>query len=461
MYYWTMPLSQLLQSSRTNPPLNLSFENALGSNQHANDYYLTSNAPAPNDFVGQAQVTASSAPSGSRLFTPFDFRNWRDDRMQQYTFVVEQSIGKNSAVRLSYIGNHGSGLEQRWAYNDPISLYNYRATTGLIGSNNVDDRRLNPNWNGQSVRHNGYSNTQSFQFEFDHHYANGLTFQGFYTYAHAMSTTDAGGASSGDGSITANGAGYSFLVPQNGEILGNPTLSDSQRLALGYTNSGDVPPQHVRWNGVYELPFGKGKKFGNSAHGVLNQVIGGWSIGFIGEWHSGTWMGVNPGYYLFGNPTLSKDQRVTADIFGRQQQVYFKGYFDSSQTKGANAAAVEALVPVNFAQRTMTRVGNNDNLVPQTLANGTVVNTNSGMINWNARNFYQGPGGWNEDLSIYKTFTYKEKYKLRLTGDFFNAFNHPNNNNPNTTTGLIDLSQQNLNNGQAPRIIQLSAKFEF
>jgi hypothetical protein len=46
---------------------------------------------------------------------------------------------------------------------------------------------------------------------------------------------------------------------------------------------------------------------------------------------------------------------------------------------------------------------------------------------------------------------------LRLTGDFFNAFNHPNNNNPNTTTGLIDLSQQS----NAARIIQLSAKFEF
>jgi hypothetical protein len=80
-----------------------------------------------------------------------------------------------------------------------------------------------------------------------------------------MSTTDAGGSSSGDGSIAANGAGYSFLVPQNGEILGNPSLTDSQRLALGYTNSGDVPPQHIRWNGVYELPFGKGKKFGNSS----------------------------------------------------------------------------------------------------------------------------------------------------------------------------------------------------
>jgi hypothetical protein len=280
VYYWTMPLSQILQSSRTNPPLNLAFENNVATAMNTNYVYAMSSVPAASDYVGQAQVTASSAPTGARLFTPFDFRKWGDDRMQQYTFVVERSVGKNSSVRLSYIGNHGSGLEQRWAYNDPMALFNYRETTGLIGSSNADTRRFNPNWSGQAVRHNGYSNTQSFQVEFDHRYANGLTFQGFYTYAHAMSTTDAGGSSSGDGSTTANGSGYSFLVPQNGEILGNPNLSDSQRLALGYTNSGDVPPQHIRWNGVYELPFGKGKKFGHSSSGFVNQLIGGWSIGW-------------------------------------------------------------------------------------------------------------------------------------------------------------------------------------
>lgn len=459
MYYWTMPLAQILQSSRINPPLNLAFENAIASAQHTNDNHARSSVPAANEFVGQAQVTASGAPGGARNFTPLDFRNWSDDRMQQYTFVVEREVTKNSSVRVSYIGNHGSGLEQRWAYNDPIAQYNYRASTGLIGSENSDTRRFNPNWGGQAIKHNGYSNTQSFQFEFDHRFSHGLTFQSFYTWAHAMSTSDAGGISSGDGNANATGSGYSFLVPQNSEILGNPQLSDSQRLRLGYTNSGDVPPQHVRWNGVYELPFGKGKKFGNTSHGILNQLIGGWSLGFIGEWRSGFWMGVNSGYYMFGDPTLSKDQRVTVDIFGRQQQVYFKGYFDSSQAQGANAAASQKLVPVDFSQRTLTRVGNNNNLIPQTLADGTTVHTNvnAGTVNWNSRNFFQGPGAWNEDLSVYKTIALKERYKLRLTGDFFNAFNHPNNNKPNTTTGLIDLSQQ----ANAARIIQLSAKFEF
>ena len=458
MYYWPMPLSQILQSSRTNPPLNLRFENNVAIQNGNNYVYAVSSVPAASDYVGQATVSATQVSSGAAAFTAMDYRHWSDDRMQTWTFVIERQIAKNTSLRASYIGNHGSGLEQRWAYNDPTSIFNYRAATGVIGPNNADLRRLNPNWSGQAIEHNGYSNTQSFQFEFNHRFSYGLTAQAFYTYAHAMSTTDSSGNSSGDGSITANGAGYSFLVPMNGEILGNPNMTDAQRLRLGYTNSGDVPPQHVKWNGVYELPFGKGKTFGKNANTWLNQLIGGWQLAFIGDWRSGTWMGVNSGFFLFGNPSISKGQRVTTDIFGLHQQVYFKGFFDSSQAK-TNAAAVQALVPINFAQRVLTRVGNNNNLIPQTLANGTVVNTSvtSGMINWNARNFFQGPGAWNEDLSMYKSFTYKERYKLRLAGDFFNAFNHPNNINPNTTTGLINLGQQS----NAARIIQLSAKFEF
>ena len=148
-----------------------------------------------------------------------------------WTFVVERELGKNTTLRASYIGNHGSDLEQRWAWNDAESLYNYRAATGLFGpggnASNSDLRRFNPNWSGAygALEHNGYSNTQSIQFEFNHRFSRGLTAQAFYTYAHAMSTTDSGGSSDGDGSLNTNGSGYSPLVPQNNEILGNPNLT--------------------------------------------------------------------------------------------------------------------------------------------------------------------------------------------------------------------------------------------
>ncbi|HVX65085.1 MAG TPA: hypothetical protein VHA11_00710, partial [Bryobacteraceae bacterium] len=241
----------------------------------------------------------------------------------------------------------------------------------------------------------------------------------------------------------------------------NPNLTEDQRLRLGYTNSGDVPPHHIRWTGVYELPFGKGKKFGNSVSGALNHLIGGWSVGFIGEWRSGFWRGVDSkdGYLLFGDPTIGKGDRFTVDIFGRRQQVYFRGYLDPTQASGPNAARLLQLVPVDPSQRVLTKVGNDDNLIPQVLADGSVVSTDvmAGMVNWNARNFYQGPGSWNEDISIYKDFRFAERYRLRFTGDFFNAFNHPNNIDVDTKTGLLDLSQQ----VNEPRIIQFSAKFEF
>src|SRR5208283_2206675 len=142
---------------------------------------------------------------------------------------------------------------------------------------------------------------------------------------------------------------------------------------------------------------------------------------------------------------------------GARYMVYIKGYFDSSQA-ATNAAAVQALVPVNPAQRVLTKLGAQDNLVDQTLTGGTVVQTGVGdLLNWNARNFYLGPSQWNQDARLAKTFAYKERYKLLVAGDFFNVFNHPNITDLNTTTGLMNMGVQ----VNAARIIQLSAKFSF
>ncbi|MGE5645395.1 MAG: TonB-dependent receptor domain-containing protein [Acidobacteriota bacterium] len=459
MYYWTMPLSQILQSSRVNPPLNLRFQNDISSANGTNYVYSLSVVPAATDYLSGASVTATAAPNGSQQFLPFDIHHWNDDRMQQWNFVIERQLGKNDAFRINYVGTHASNLEQRWAYNDPITLWNYRAATGEIGSTNADDRRLNPNWNFQSVHHDGFANSHSLQAEFEHRTSKGLTFQAFYTWAHAMATTDAGGYSSGNGSANAVGSGYAFLVPQNAQILGNPNLTDSQRLRLGYANSGDVPPQHIRWNGVYELPFGKGKKWGNTASGLVNHLIGGWSIGFIGEWRSGFWTGVNAGNYLFGDPTISKGDRPEVYIFGRPQQLYFRGYFDSSAAVSGDVSQLQQLVPIDRSQRIYRPLGDGfDNKLPQTLADGSVVLTGvNDNLNWNARNFMQGPGAWNSDISLYKTFSITERLRLRFTGDFFNAFNHPNSVNPDTTTGLLNLANQ----ANDPRIIQLSGRIEF
>ncbi len=455
IYYWPMPLSQILQASRSNPPLNLRFENTVSDHGGTIPNYDLLYAPAATDFLPNATVNVygvQSIPSTSRSFFGFDPHNWADDRMQQWTFTVERELAKNMPLRLTYIGTHGSNLEQLTAWNNPESAYNYEVRTGLLvqpGNSGADLRRPNPNWNGRFESHVGYSNSHSIQAQVERRFSSGLSFQWSYTYDHALTTTDESGF--GDG---AGGA----ILPLNSGIAGEPNLSLSQRLKLVYYNSSGVPPHQMKWNGIYELPFGRGKRFGSHVSRLVNEVVGGWQVAFIGNWQSGFWMGVASNEYLFGNPSLDASQRLTMNIFGHAQQLYFRGDFDPTQATNVDLTKLQNLVPVDRSQRIMRPIGASfDNRVPVTLANGQTVKVSYDVLNWNAQNFFLGPRSWNEDLSLFKWFDITERIRLRFTSDFFNAFNHPNDLNPNKNTGLINLSQQ----ANAPRIIQFSARLEW
>lgn len=467
-YYWTMPLSQLLQSARTNPPLNLRFVNNIQSLNGTDYVYPMHSVPSANDYIGKAvvDITGNQAAqlNGAQAMMPWDSTTWSDNKAQEWTFTLEREIMKDTALRLSYIGNHGSDLEQRWSWNNPESQYNYQANTGLMAPSNPTLRQVNPNWAGGAsanamVRHDGFSNTNSLQAQVERRFNAGLMFQASYTFAHAMTTSDAGGRSSGSGSINTSSGGAAYVVPTSNLIMGEPTLSDNQLLHLGYANSTEVPAQHLQWNGIYDLPFGKGKKFASNASGVANLLVGGWQLAFNGDVRGGYWMGVNASKYLFGDPTLSADQQLTMNIWGRERKLWFKGYFDPTQATGVDLARLEQLVPVDPSQRVLRPLGSAlDNRIPQTLADGTVRSTTvTDMLNWNARNFFRGPGAWNQDMSLFKTIPIKERFKLRLTADFFNAFNHPNNMAPDSTSGLQDLSVQS----NEPRIIQFSARLQW
>ncbi len=456
MFYWPMPLSQILQGSRTNPPLNLRFQNGVADKNGAVPNYDLLNAPAASDTLPNATVNINGIAgisSTSQSMWIFDPHNWADDRMQQWTVSLEYQLLKNTALRVSYVGNHGSNLEQRVAVNQPESAWNYQTATGLQvqpGAAGADLRRANPNWNPTMVSHVGYSNSTSFQAQLQHEFSNGLTLQWFYVYSHILTTSDSGGFS--DGSDAA-------LIYQSNDILGNPNLSLSQRLKMGYYNTASVPPHLISWNGIYELPFGRGKHFASSVSRALNELVGGWQIAFIGTWRSGFWMGVTGNEYLFGNPALDPSQRLTMNIFGHNQELYFRGDFNPTSATNVDLTQLENLVPVDRSQRVLRKVGPNfDNRLPFTLANGQVVFTSiADNLTWNAHNFYVGPRSWNLDTTLFKYFEIRERFKLRLSGDFFNVMNHPNDLNPNNTTGLINLSQQ----ANDPRIIQIGARVEF
>ncbi|HYO84624.1 MAG TPA: hypothetical protein VES20_24695, partial [Bryobacteraceae bacterium] len=459
-YFWTMPLSQILQSMRVTPPLNLRYTNPLATADGTATYGART-LPQGNFFIGQAGVDTEglvrlppSAQSGLML----DGRNWRDARAQKWHFTFEQQFFGESSIRFSYLGEHGRDLEQRYSVGQREAEYNYVSRTGQNPPGNRDLMRLNKDWNLFATNRTGYSNTNSLQAEFEKRYSNGFLVQAFYTFSRSLTTSDADGFVSGNGNINAVG-GATAQVPEAQQLLGAPQMSYDDLLRLVYYNSGFVPAHRVRYNGLYDLPFGKGRTFGGSASGFVNQLIGGWQLSAIGDWRSGNWQGVSSSRYLFGDPTLSDDQRLLLTFNRRPQRLWFKGDFDVTQAEGIDQAQLQALIPRDPSQRVLRQVGPlGDNRLPVTMANGTTRLTTIGdTVNWNARNFFRGPGSWNADLTLSKYFTIREGVSLQFSADFFNAFNHPVDVDPNSTTGLQDLSLQ----ANGPRVIQLRARFSW
>jgi len=468
-YFWTMPLSQLLQASRTNPPLNLRFENIVNDRNFPLSNFTKISQPGPGDFTPNATVdtTGGSIPPGAQTEQVWDGRNWTDDRLQQWHVTLERELPHQTAVRVSYLGTHGSDLEQNYAFNTREATFNYATRTGLApppaDGRPVDDLRVNPNWNLRAKNRSGYSNSNSAQVEVERRFSKGLAFQWFYTYIHSLTTTDAGGFTSGNSGI--NDTRFGAAPPEVIDLLGEPNLSYSHRLHMVYLNSTEVPAHHIRYNAVVDLPFGRGKKFGGNASGAFNHVIGGWQVATIGDWRGGFWRSVASNRFQSGNPVLSPDQRLELTFSDTRRRLWFKGDFNPALATNVTGGDLTALVPADRSQRTVRPFGPDcsgsfdTNRLAVLLADQVTCfdASTSDFFNPSKRASLIGPGAWNTDISVFKNFKIREVANLRFTADFFNAFNHPNDIDPDSTSGLQDLSKQ----ANDPRIIQFSLRLDW
>jgi hypothetical protein len=169
-------------------------------------------------------------------------------KILQWNLGIQRAITTNLAVDLSYIASHGFNLSYPTDLN-AIPLNN-------LSSNDVQYR---PYPNYQSITgssNNGISNYNSLQAQVTKRLTSGLSFNFNYVWSHMLDSQD----SSGYG----NGAG-----PQGYQIANNA--------AGNYSNSNFDIRQAFKGYTVYELPFGKGKKFLNH-NALLDGVIGGWQV---------------------------------------------------------------------------------------------------------------------------------------------------------------------------------------
>jgi Carboxypeptidase regulatory-like domain len=195
-------------------------------------------------------------------------------------------------------------------------------------------------------------------------------------------------------------------------------------------------PHRVALSGIWEVPFGNGRRWANGASGVTNALIGGWSLQAIGQFQSGRPISFHDRNIYF-NGDLSA---LKADYSGDSNQPAFdiSGFYfhDAAvQTNGVDD-------PTKQRADSRIRLANNIRYFPSRVP---------GLRG-------QGLNLW--DISIVKQVQLNGRVRAQFNIEFLNAFNHPVFNNPGTDPTAADFgkvtSQNNL-----PRDIQIAAKIVF
>jgi hypothetical protein len=261
--------------------------------------------------------------------------------------------------------------------------------TGLDGSTTQRQQLLRPHpqftgiggavFDGSSTYHSG-------QFKAEKRFAQGYTILMSYT-------------------ISDNRERVSFLNEQ--DVL-TRMLEDRQA-------GGDRRHRGVI-SGIWELPFGKGRRWGSSWNRIGETVIGGWQVQGIGQFQTGGPLNFDSNYLFRGDPNsvaingeLNIDRRFNTDGFER-------------------GPARQLAWNYRTAPRQFTGL------------------RSQGLHLW--------------DISAIKHFQFGERVRLQMRSEFLNAFNHPQFNDPDRTPTNSNFgrstSQQNL-----PRNIQFGLRLVF
>jgi hypothetical protein len=169
---------------------------------------------------------------------------------------------------------------------------------------------------------------------------------------------------------------------------------------------------------VYELPYGKGKRFGSGANAAAQAVLGGWQVAGVTTAHSGEAFDV----LLNFDPTNTGAFPPRPDILHNPQDFSFN-------IAGQQALAVNGCNP---GHQTLNCWFNQAAFALPPLAPGQTLAHEFGDA---GRAILRGPDLVNFDFSAYKTFQMGERFGLTFRAEFFNIFNHPNFNLPNVGSG--------------------------
>jgi hypothetical protein len=105
--------------------------------------------------------------------------------------------------------------------------------------------------------------------------------------------------------------GFNFLIGYNYHRAGNDEFYDAQDNFDGNLTFQDAPDRRHKFNatGIYDVPFGRGRRYFGTMNRAVDSVFGGWSISGIYQHISGAYLRFGAMEYLGGDPKLDSPTR--------------------------------------------------------------------------------------------------------------------------------------------------------
>jgi hypothetical protein len=365
--------------------------------------------------------------TSSNLNLPYINEQLHVPLTRQYNLNFQYEFVKNWVLELGYVGS--SAINQ--------TDYNHNVNTARLASpsNPINGITTNTTQNVafrvpylgfqpaglQVTGFDGIANYNSLQATVRKNLSHGLTLQAAYTWSKTLTNLEG---------WAANWNNNSDLAQQYGEAYFNR-------------------PQRFVFNYSWDLPFG-------THSGVLGKLVNGWNASGVYTVQAGqpltfTDAGAGTIYGVFGansiNPTNFGGATFGANNYGRSQlcpgvtyaQIPASGGVESRL--GGASGGTGFWTPGSFC-------------APPVIGNGTDYG-NSGV------GIARGPHQLNFDLSVSKVTKITERQSLQFRAEFFNAFNHPQFNNPGTATSTPATYGIITSTSVAPRLIQMALKYSF
>jgi hypothetical protein len=316
--------------------------------------------------------------------------------------------------------------------------------------------QVNPLGGGSAnvLTNNGASYFNAFQVEIRHRMTKGFTISGNYQFAKNL----------------ADGA------TQSGSDTATPTTIRNMRLDRLPT-AFDI--RHaIKFNWIYELPFGPGKAL-NPGSAVAKKLVGGWQISGVVRLQSGTPMELN-GFATFNNTnSTSTAGGVVLHNITLPQLQSMMGIYKTSLL-GPNGGIVYYLPPPTTTSPAGLNNTNNTNLIYNTQAAFNENGLTPAQVDPNAP--YIGPAAagqlgnqdflylpWQRhfDLELQKNTRITEKVQLQIAAsalDVLNITNFlPGSNTNSTTFGQVTTAYRDISGTVDPgaRIIEFKVRLNF